>query len=293
MALRIKTKPKAPPWLPQPWRFFLWEAALFALTLLLGILAGVRFKQLLNIRGLALTSISIWQFFLSFAAGTLVLLAFVYFFRFKRAKKAFFKIILWGTLVLGNLFFWSLWIPNDWLILLLIAILIFLLVKKPIVAVHNAALILAMAGVGAGLGVQLDPLLVCFMMLIFALYDFVAVYITKHMIRLAQEMVNQQAIVGLVIPRTTQEFKKPISAIKEEGRFMILGGGDVMFPLLLCVACLRIGWPSTVLVSFFSLLGLLVVFLIFIAQKTRRPLPALPPIALLAVSGYFLSQLLW
>lgn len=280
-------------WLPKAWSVFLWELGLFMAALFLGIVAGDRFRSILKVQGLALTPISIWQFFLTFTVGTLVLLFFVYFFRFNKPKKFFFKIIFWGTLVIGNLFFWSLWLPNDWIIILIISLLIILLVKKPIVAVYNAALILAMAGVAAGLGAQMKPLLVCFMMLIFAVYDFVAVYVTKHMVRLAQEMISQQAIVGLVIPQTRHEFGKPISAIKEEGRFMVLGGGDVMFPLLLCVACLSLGWPTVVLVGLFSVLGLLAVFLIFISQKERRPLPALPPIALLATAGYFLSVLLW
>jgi presenilin-like A22 family membrane protease len=280
------------PILPNPWRVFVFEALMFSFTLALGILAGWRLKQLVQFHAMSLTPVSIWQLFFSFIVATLALLLVVYFLKFQKPKRIFFKIILWGTVILGNLFFWSLWLP-DGFILLLTAILIWALIKKPFIWVYNLAIIFAMAGVASGLGIQLAPILVCLMMLVFSIYDFVAVHLTGHMVKMAKEMVNQQAVIGFVIPKTAQEFKSPIKEIQQEGRFMILGGGDVVFPLLLAISCLSINIWSSVLVAVFSLVGLLAVFLIFINQKGRRPLPALPPIALISIVGYFITTFLW
>ncbi|MDD5146238.1 MAG: presenilin family intramembrane aspartyl protease [Candidatus Pacebacteria bacterium] len=278
--------------LPNPWIVFTFEALMFSLTLALGILAGWRLRQLVQSNTIGLTPVSVWQLFFSFVVATLALLLVAYFLKFQRPKRIFFKIILWGTVILGNLFFWSLWL-SDGLILVLTAILVWALIKKPFIWVYNLAIIFAAAGVASSLGIQLTPLLVCLMMLVFSIYDFVAVHLTGHMIKMAKEMVNQQVVIGLVIPKTIQEFKSPIKEIQQEGKFMILGGGDVVFPLLLAISCLSINIWSSVLVAAFSLVGLLAVFLIFINQKERRPLPALPPIALVSIVGYFITTLLW
>jgi len=291
-SMRLEIRPKKmSKILSNSWKVFGFEAGLFALAMALGLLAGWRLNYLLKLNIIAMTPVSIWQVFLSFILATLAFLAVIYFFRLKKARRGFFKLILWGTLVLGNLFFASLWL-NNWLVLVWLVVLIYLLVKKPLVGVYNIALVLAMAGVSAGLGAMIDSWIACLMMLVFSVYDFVAVYITKHMVTMAKEMVEQQAVVGLVIPRRKEDFTAPISEVRPDSRFLILGGGDVVFPALLAISCLQKGWLGAVIVAIASLLGLLFVFLIFINRKERRPLPALPPIALLAVLGYFLTTLL-
>ncbi|MCX6791008.1 MAG: presenilin family intramembrane aspartyl protease [Candidatus Gribaldobacteria bacterium] len=274
------------------WKIFGFEALMFAVTLALGILAGGRLKFLVASKTISLSPISIWQLFFSFILGTLALLFVVYFFKFKKPKKIFFKLILWGTVIFGNLFFWSLWLPDIFTLLLLV-FLIWALKKQPFVWVFNLAIMLACAGVASALGIQLAPIWVCVMMLIFAVYDFVAVYITKHMVKMAKEMIDQEAVMGFVIPKTAHEFTSPITEIKTEGKFMVLGGGDVVFPLILVVACLSVNLWTSLIVAGASLVGLLFIFLIFATQKTRRPLPALPPIALASVLGYLLTTLWW
>jgi presenilin-like A22 family membrane protease len=274
------------------WRIFGFEVLMFAITLVLGILAGWKLKLLITTKTISLSPVSIWQLFFSFIVGTVTLLLVTYFLRFQRPKKIFFKLILWSAIIFGNLFFWSLWLP-DAVSLFLLVVLIWALKKQPFVWVFNLAMIVALAGVASGLGIQLAPIWVCCMMLVFAIYDFVAVYITGHMVKMAQAMIEQKAVVGLVIPKTVQEFTSPIAEIKTEGKFMILGGGDVVFPLILVVSCLSINLWSSLVVAGFSLLGLLFIFLIFATQKIRRPLPALPPIALMSILGYFLTTLLW
>jgi Flp pilus assembly protein protease CpaA len=69
---------------------------------------------------------------------------------------------------------------------------------------------------------------------------------------------------------------------------MILGAGDAALPLVLAAALAKASVLSAFLIAFFALLGLLFVFLLFLSQKERQALPALPPIALFCALGYFL-----
>jgi presenilin-like A22 family membrane protease len=124
-------------------------------------------------------------------------------------------------------------------------------------------------------------------LIIFSLYDYIAVYKTKHMIHMAREMIKEGAVLGLVLPQKTSDFKSPLQkVVPGAGRFFVLGGGDVVFPLLLCSSVLPRGLTHSLVVAGFSLFGLFLSIFVFSRQKKRQPIPALPPIALFAIIGY-------
>lgn len=279
------------PILVNPWRVFVFEALMFSPVLVLGLASGWKMMELFKAEDFLPPAVSIWGIFLALIMGTAALLIVVYFFKFQRWKGRFFRAILFITVLFGNLTFFTLWLPGLFGLLPVI-LLSFLFFRKRLVIWHDAALIFAMAGVGAGFGVQMDPLTVIIMLLAFSLYDFLAVYATKHMIAMAKTMIVSEAVVGLIIPKTASDFKSSVEGIKQEGRFMILGGGDIVFPLILAVSCLKISWLFASVVSIFALLGIFFVFYIFTSQKDKRPLPALPPIALMSAAGYFLAKIL-
>jgi presenilin-like A22 family membrane protease len=86
--------------------------------------------------------------------------------------------------------------------------------------------------------------------------------------------------------------------VKPGGKFLILGAGDIVFPLILTVSLIPQGISDSLIVASFSLLGLLVGFLIFISQPPtgpgggRQPMPALPPIALFSIIGYLITRII-
>ena len=86
--------------------------------------------------------------------------------------------------------------------------------------------------------------------------------------------------------------KGELKGIKAGGEYLILGGGDIVFPLLLCASLIPRGVVPSLVVAIFSLIGLLLSYLIFTSQRIRRPIPALPPIALLSILGFFITLLL-
>ena len=169
---------------------------------------------------------------------------------------------------------------------------ILLWLKQPSVLIHNICIILGIAGLGASLGLRLEPVMTAILLIAFSVYDFIAVYKTKHMVKMAKEMIEHQAVLALVIPRGLSGFKGELKGIKTKGKYLILGGGDIAFPLLLSVSLLRQGILPSLVVAVFSLIGLLLSFLIFTSQKIKRPIPALPPITLFSVLGLLITFLL-
>jgi len=144
------------------------------------------------------------------------------------------------------------------------------------------------AGAGAIIGLRLYPQTMVILLVLFSIYDFVAVYKTRHMVKMAKEMISYGSPLALIIPQDLQGFKKKLKEISPEGKFLVLGGGDIAFPLIFCVSLISQGSFWSFLMSLFSLGGLLLSFILFFIQKKRKPIPALPPITLFLLIGYMI-----
>jgi hypothetical protein len=137
------------------------------------------------------------------------------------------------------------------------------------------------------------PEIVIALLAVFSVYDIVAVYKTKHMVEMAKEMIDSRAILGLIIPRNLSGFGEGLIRLKPGGKFLILGGGDIVFPLFLCCSLIpSYGIAKSFLAAAFSILGLLASFFLFAFQKKRSPIPALPPIAFFSIVGYLVVRFL-
>ncbi len=277
--------------LQNPWKVFVIEAFLFSLTLGLGIAAAFRLTQILELQKIPLPQLPPEKFIIYFLLTTLFILFISYFLKFSKGKGIIFKALFILAVFLGGSLFLNVWIP-DIFALALMAALVLWWVKSPSVLIQDFCVILAMAGVGSALGITLQPLIIIPLLVIFSVYDFIAVYKTKHMIRMAKEMIESRAILALVIPPNLKDFQGNLGEIRPGGKFLILGGGDVVFPLLFCASLIPSGITSSLIVALFSLLGLSVSFYLFSSQKIRQPIPALPPIALFSIIGFLITQLI-
>jgi len=278
-------------WLNNPWKIFLIETFLFSVSLFLGILSALRTAKILKAEKIAIEKVSFWQFITSFILATLFVLFFVYFFNFKKPKKIIYKLIFLFTSFLAGLFCLESFLKEP-LPLILMAFLVFWWLKKPIVLNQNILMVLAIAGTGSVLGLAMDPFLVLTLLIIFSLYDFLAVYKTKHMVKMATDMIENQAVLGIVLPPNFSQFKADLKEIKVGGDFMVLGAGDIVFPLLFAVSLLSSSFLEGIIVVIFSLFGLFLSFYFFISQKNRKPIPALPPIALFSIIGFLIAKIL-
>lgn len=282
----IKTVP-----LKQPWRIFAIEAFLFCLTLGLGIAAAFKISRVLEIEKIAIPQISFWRFIISFLLATLFIILLIRFLKFKRGKGLIFKILFTLAIFLGGLLFLEAFLLEP-IPLILISLLIFWWWKSPSILNQDILMVLGLAGVGSTLGLALQPLMVIALLIIFSIYDFIAVYKTKHMIKMAKEMIESKAILALVIPPNLLGFQESLGEIRPGGKFLILGGGDIVFPLLLCASLIPFGISNSLIVATFALIGLFVGFYLFLKQKVRQPIPALPPIAFFSIIGFLITQLI-
>ena len=214
-----------------------------------------------------------------------------YFVRFKKEKKTFFRAVFVLATFFGGTSFFSCWM-SDPPALILMAGIVFWWLKWPTILNQDLCLILGMAGIGSILGLSLDPLMVALLLVFFSIYDFIAVYKTKHMIRMAKEMIESRAILALIVPPNISDFRESLEKIEPGGKFLILGGGDVVFPLLFAASLTSQGILSSLIVATFSLVGLFAGFYFFISQKVRQPIPALPPIALFSIIGFLITRIL-
>ncbi|PIV64991.1 MAG: hypothetical protein COS09_01875 [Candidatus Nealsonbacteria bacterium CG01_land_8_20_14_3_00_12] len=279
-----------------PWRIFAIEAFLFCLTIGLGIAAAFKINEILKIKKITPPEISLWQFIFYFLLATFLLLLILHFVKFQKGKGVIFKILFALSTFLGGLLFLEAWLPEP-APLILIVFFYFWWWKSPTVLNQDILMILGMAGVGSVLGLSLNPEIVAGLLVIFSIYDFIAVYKTKHMVKMAKEMIESKAILALVIPPNIFGFQESLGKIRVPaervgGKFLVLGGGDIVFPLLFSASLIPVGILNSLIVAFFSLIGLFVGFYFFTSQKIRQPIPALPPIAFFSIIGYLITKIL-
>jgi len=271
-------------------RIFFWEFILFSSTLLLGIATAFRMSSIFRIQNISVSPIEPWKFILYFIIATLIVLFLAFVIKSSPAKGKIFKILFVFSVFWGGLLVLDIWL-GDILGLFLIIVLIYFWFKKSNVLVHNLCMVFAIAGVGAIVGLRMQPEIMVILLGIFSIYDFIAVYKTKHMQKMAKEMIKHGAVLALIVPQEREGFSGKIKEVKAGGKFLVLGGGDIAFPLLLSVSLLRQGIIYALIVAVFSLIGLFLSFIIFIKQKERRPIPALPPIALFSILGFLFTKI--
>jgi len=72
-----------------------------------------------------------------------------------------------------------------------------------------------------------------------------------------------------------------------------LGGGDIAFPVLLVSSTyFGYGLPSALLIAGLTLVGLIGAYWIQAVFLKGRPMPALPPIAVMALAGILLLRVI-
>lgn len=166
------------------------------------------------------------------------------------------------------------------------AIILLRFVWKSVFAV-NAVLAIGIAGIAASLALEMSPVAMLALLTVLSFYDIVAVYRTKHMVKLFRDLSSHGVIFAFTLtplsPRTL------LSAPSPEQRGMLLGTGDVALPVMLAIAALRTGPVQAVATLAGASLGFALMFMLFLAQSRRAPIPALPPIALGASLAYIVS----
>ncbi len=186
------------------------------------------------------------------------------------------------------------------------ALVTWILVKYPEWYVVDTVGLATAAGVTAILGISFGILPALLLMVALAFYDAWAVYHTKHMVTLADEITSQRLPVLLVIPKhadykfSEQKSLKEQVAKGEEREAMFIGLGDLIIPGILAVSArvfLRddigisvAGLPPSLLVALLTIVGSLVGFSVLMRFVLKgNPQAGLPLLNGGAIAAFFVS----
>jgi presenilin-like A22 family membrane protease len=275
----------------QFWDLFFMQSTLFLLVSFFTITAARQILSLTQSKVFYLPETTLQDFVFSFLLATAAILLVVFYKKGAKWKGEIYKGFFLVAAFAGGMALLQLFMPI-YVALVVMAALLLVWVKKSTILAHNALMVLAFAGTAAFLGSELATPNVIIVMLLFAAYDFVAVYYTKHMVVMAKEMIDQNVVLGFIIPKTVKEFELPISKTTFGGSNMILGGGDVVFPAMLIASVASQDIVKAVIIMLFALAGSFASYWIFSTQEEKQPIPALPPIVLVTLLGYLVT-LFW
>ena len=186
--------------------------------------------------------------------------------------------------------------------------LVYLLVKFPEWYVVDAIGIMTAAGVTAILGISFGTLPAILLLIALAFYDAWAVYRTKHMITLADELTSQRLPILLVIPKKAgysfrqQKSLKEQVASGEEREAMFVGLGDLIIPGIMAVSAFTfssaagrsfLGVLPNGIIAFGTILGSLVGFIVLMRYVLKgKPQAGLPLLNGGALLGFVIASLL-
>ncbi|MBS3802483.1 MAG: hypothetical protein KGY65_07020 [Candidatus Thermoplasmatota archaeon] len=148
-------------------------------------------------------------------------------------------------------------------------------------------------------GMSLSVFLVILLLIGLAVYDAISVYKTKHMVDLADTVMDLKLPVLLVVPKIreyslikeTRRLKDQIKE-KEERDAFFMGLGDIVMPGILVVA-VYYSVPDALWVSIGTILGTLVGFILLMRYVMKgNPQAGLPLLCGGAITGYIISSLI-
>lgn len=184
---------------------------------------------------------------------------------------------------------------------------------KPNIIIHNITEVL----VYSGLAVFLVPIFNVFwaimLLIAISIYDMYAVWKSKHMVKMAKFQTKSNVFAGLMIPYSLKNAKMQKSSIngksskkldtstisKAKPKTAILGGGDVVFPLILTGAVmeglLREGLTKSqafMQSSIMILTTTIALALLFFFAKKDRFYPAMPFVTAGCLAGWVIVLLI-
>ncbi len=270
------------------WSLFSKEAILFISAFAAGLF--IAYRQNLQPVALVQPLVFDWQ-----TLAAMVIFFFIFSFvltRFRVVARIVFRVFLLLVVFTGGQLFFSTFVPGPFdTIAALLLIAGMLTIRN--VLMHNIGVLLGIAGISALLGLSITPSVGVVILALLSVYDIIAVYKTRHMVALAQGMMESGAIFGLIVPTSWGLFFHSHRNIEPGEQFMILGSGDVGLPIMFAASLVSISLANAFVVGSAAVIGLFVTHLLFVNQRQRQAMAALPPIATASILGYALSLLIF
>ncbi len=167
--------------------------------------------------------------------------------------------------------------------------LLVLRVSQKTIWLHNVVILLAVVGVARLFGTNFTPQTTISILIILAVYDIIAVYFSKHMIKMAVTLFKRDAFFGAVFPRQLIGWKTRLTDATLQEDITVVGGGDLAFPLFFALTVLiHFGHTAFFIVAGATGVGVLAMHLLYTYPITKRPIPGLPPLVLACVGANYL-----
>ncbi|UCE17015.1 MAG: hypothetical protein JSV12_08095 [Candidatus Bathyarchaeota archaeon] len=194
-------------------------------------------------------------------------------------------------------------VPEVWSLVLSVTaatILVIMLVKHPEWYVIDVCCIIVGVGSIGMFGISLNIFLVIVLLIALATYDAISVYKTKHMIDLADTVLDLKLPVILVIPKIreyslfkeTRSLKEKLKEDEKREAFF-MGLGDVVIPGFLVASTFHSIATNGLLVALSVMLGTLLGFAVLMTAVIKgKPQAGLPFLCSGAILGYLVSSYL-
>ncbi len=229
---------------------------------------------------------SIWYIMIAILGGTAILLVLIKFRKFALWKTWFFLSVLVTLSFAFSAFI------NQIAAFILSLVLGLWKVLKPNVYIHNFTEIFIYGGLAAIFVPVLNVFAASVLLIIISIYDMIAVWQSKHMVKMAEFQTSSNLFSGLFIPKKEQKQVEPKIKRKEPGETTykissaVLGGGDMGFPLIFAGVVMKsVGWAA-IAIPICAAIGLL--GLMILGQKNKF-YPAMPFLSAACFIGYAIS----
>jgi len=178
-----------------------------------------------------------------------------------------------------------------------VALIVLLLAYPEWYIIDLSATILSIGAVTI-FGISISPYLVIPLLIVLALYDAISVYKTKHMIDLADTIVDLKLPVLFIIPyKIRYRFRKQVGGLKKQVKrkerdALFVGVGDVVIPGILVISAYS--FTSSLEISLSVVAGIIAGFICLMVFPSKdKPHAGLPFLNTGAIIGYILSSLIF
>ncbi|MCK4884751.1 hypothetical protein KAS24_01650, partial [Candidatus Bathyarchaeota archaeon] len=222
-------------------------------------------------------------------------------------KKQFIQVIILGSIAYTSSYVFypllSFVVPEIlslFLSIIAAAILILALIKYPEWYIINLCGIIVGVGAIGIFGISLSIFLVIVLLIGLSIYDAISVYKTKHMIDLADAVMDLKLPVMLVVPKTrkysllkeTKGLKEKLESGEEREAFF-MGLGDIVMPGILVVSSFYNIDSNGLLIALSVMVGTLLGFAVLMSVVIKgKPQAGLPYLCSGAILGYVISSYL-
>ncbi len=160
--------------------------------------------------------------------GTILMLLIIKYQKKLLWKLWFFIAVIVCLSIALSAYIWS------WLAFIISVLLGYFKVFRANLWVHNITEVVIYGGIAAVFVPILNVPSVLVLLLIISAYDMVAVWYSRHMVKLAEFQKGNKVFAGVMLPSAASPPKKIRikRKIDSEPTYAILGGGDIAFPLL-------------------------------------------------------------